>query len=636
MRKTVLHFDLETYSSVDLGGCGVYKYCESPDFKILLLAYAFDNEPVRIIDLEHGETIPRQVVNALSSPDVEKWAHNVNFERTCLSAHFDTQFAPEGWKCTQIKAAYNGYPKSLKALGEALELVDGKLESGTKLINLFCKPRDKEPSKAASAKRPQQWREFKDYCIRDVEVERNADKILKEVPEFVWEEFWRDCRMNDRGILVDLDFVKAAKDLADSSIAAMIQEIQDISGIENPQSVQQLKEWVISQGVEITSTAKGELEKVVKREDLPDNVKRVIQLRLESAKSSLKKYDKILDVCGLDGRIRGLIQFYGAGTGRAAGRLVQVQNLPQNKMMDLLEARELVKQRKVEVLESLYDDVPDTLSQLIRTSFKAPEGKKFIVLDFTSIEAIVLAWLAGEKDIIRAYNNKEDLYKANAVNMFGLKSQDEVTKELRQKSKVAVLACGFQGSVGALKAFGAVDKLGMSEESLPGIVKSWRNANKNIVDFWYRSSDAAIQAVYNKGDKFQVGYCTFSYDGSALSILLPSGRGLKYVNAHIGQNPWGNETVCYSKPLSVFVETQGSGGKFVENIAQAVARDILYHALSKFQGEVVASVHDEVVLEVPENAVFENYKTAMEEMPLWAKDWTIRADGFETKYYMKD
>ena len=658
--------DLETYSSVELKKYGVYRYCEAPDFKILLLGYSVDGGEIQVVDLAGGEAIPPYVLSALTDDAVTKWAYNAQFERVCLSRYLsDTgvsldPFAdnhhstvvigkakylnPSSWRCSMVWSAYMGLPFSLEGAGTVLGLEKQKLTEGKELIRYFCKPC--RPT-AANGQRtrnlpmhaPEKWDAFKAYNHRDVEVEMSIQGKLTRfpVPESIWEEYVHDQEINDRGVMLDMKLVRNAIMADTRSRAELTRLMRELTELENPNSVQQMKDWLSDNGLETDTLGKKAVAELLK--EAPEPLGRVLSLRQSLAKSSVRKYVAMENAVCADGRARGLIQFYGANrTGRAAGRLIQGQNLPQNHLPDLEQARNLVRTGDFTALEMLYDSVPEVLSELIRTAFIPKSDRSFIVADFSSIEAVVLAWLAGEKWTLEAFRAKRDLYIENAEIMFGVpKGSVDKKSPLRQKSKIAVLACGYSGSVGALKAFGALE-MGLKEEELKPLVDAWRAANPKVVKFWWDADKAAKTAVREKTSSTTHGI-RFSYENGILFITLPSGRRLAYVKPRIGMNRFGSECVTYEGTGSTkkWERIESSPGKWVENITQAVARDILYHALSTFRHcEIVMHVHDELVMEADHRMSLEAVCQQMSRTPSWAEGLPLRADGFKCKFYKKD
>jgi len=663
--KTI-SLDVETFSSVDLKTSGVYRYAEAHDFEILLFAYSVDGGEVRVIDLANGEKLPLEIIEALLDENVTKWAHNAAFERVVISRHLrDMEISldpwvdnhhssevlgkakflnPASWKCTMILSAYNGYPLSLGQASEVLNLENQKLKEGDALIRYFCSPC--RPTKVngmrtrnTSEHDPEKWSRFTEYNIRDVEAEMEIHAKLAKmpVPDDVWAEYQIDQEINDRGVLLDMTLANKAIEADSRSQEGLIQEMQRLTGVDNPNSTQQLKQWLADNGVTTPSLGKEAVVEMLKT--APPTIHQVLTLRQQLAKSSVKKYLAMANSVCADGRVRGLFQFYGASrTGRAAGRLIQAQNLPQTHMPDLEQARALLLADNFAALEMLYESIPDMLSQLIRTSFIPKAGKKLIVADFSSIEAVVLGWLAGEQWVLDAYAANEDLYIRNAERMFNA-PEGTVDKKspLRQKSKIAVLACGYQGSVGALKNFGALN-MGLKESDLQPLVDAWREANPAIVAFWWACDNAAKSAVRNKKTTETHGI-KFKYGSGTLRIVLPSGRELAYAKPVMGKNKFNNDCVLYEglNTAKKWVQIESSPGKWVENITQAVARDLLYNAISTLRNcEIVMHIHDEIVIEADPRMSLDAICKQMIRLPAWAEGLPLRADGFECDFYRKD
>ena len=645
--KTI-SIDAETYSSYDLQKCGVFKYTEAPDFEILLFGYSVDGSEVQVVDLANGETIPPDVIDAITDNDVQKWSFNAAFERICLSRWLGLPTGeylnPESWRCSMVWSAYMGLPLSLDNVGAVLGLEKQKLTEGKDLIRFFCKPcnpttANGRRTRNLSVHAPDKWEKFKAYNRRDVETEMAIQARLAKfsVPDSIWEEYIQDQEINDRGVLIDMTLVKNAITADEQSRSELLTKMRELTELENPNSVAQIKEWLSENGLETDALGKKSVAELLKT--APQPLAKVLSLRQQLAKSSVKKYQAMETVACADNRARGLVQFYGANrTGRAAGRLIHCQNLPQNHMADLEQARSLVRSGDFAMLDLLYDNVPVVLSELIRTAIVPKEGCKFIVADFASIEAVVLAWLAGEQWILDAYSAKRDLYIENAEMMFGVpKGSIDKKSPLRQKSKIAVLACGYSGSVGALKAFGALE-MGLKEDELKPLVNAWRRANPNVVRFWWAADNAAKTAVKQKKITETHGI-RFSYQSNMLFVTLPSGRKLAYVKPRIGENRFGSECVTYEGigATKKWDRIESSPGKWVENITQAVARDILYYALSTFRSSgVVMHVHDEIVMEVDKQVLPSVVCEQMSRVPPWAKGLPLRCDGYETNFYKKD
>lgn len=657
-----LSIDLETYSPEDLKKCGVYRYSESPEFAILLFGVSVNDSPVTVYDIASDEEPPDEILEALTDNSVEKWAYNASFERVCLSVwlrrHHPGFFKgygvpddsvkgyldPTGWKCSRIWGAYNGLPLSLEMIGTVLGFEQQKLKEGKDLIRYFCSPC--KPTKVNGGRTrnypsdaPDKWALFKKYNQRDVEVEMQIQHRLRNypVPDSVWDEYHIDQTINDRGILCDTAVVENAIKIDALTKADLMQKLQRLTGLENPNSVAQMKDWLARQGVAIGSLGKKEVVALLQK-DLPENVRSVLGLRQMLAKSSVKKYQAMQNAMCLDHRCRGMFQFYGANrSGRFAGRIVQLQNLPQNHLPDLEQARDLVRQNNYAALETLYDNVPQVLSELIRTAFIPKPGMKFVVSDYSSIEARVLAYLAGEKHTIESFARGEDLYCATASAMFHKPVvKHGINGELRQKGKIATLACGYGGSVGALKAMGALD-MGLKEEELQPIVTAWREANPHIVKYWW-DVDAAVMKAVRLHLPSQVGSVYIYYQSGMLFIKLPSGRRLSYVQPRIGQNQFGNDCVTYMGiDQQHWSRIESYGPKFVENIVQGVARDILCFAMKNLRDRfIVGHVHDELIIEVSKDTNMQEICDIMGQTPDWMPGLLLRADGYECMFYQKD
>lgn len=643
-----LSIDLETYSSADISKTGVYRYSESPDFEILLFSYSIDGAPVQLVDLTCGEHIPDEVQDALSDPAVTKWAFNASFERICLSRWLGlpsgTYLEPQQWRCSMIWSAYLGLPLSLAGVGAVLQLDKQKLDTGKDLIRYFCKPcrpTKKNGGRTRNLPRhdPGKWEQFKSYNIRDVETEMEIQKKLSRfpVPEFVWDEYHLDQEINDRGIRLDIQMVENAIDVDGQSRRDLIAQMQTLTALENPNSVAQMKAWLTQHGMEIESLGKKEVAAMLK--DAPPDLRDALVLRQQLAKSSVKKYQAMQNCVCADGRAHGMFMFYGANrTGRFAGRLVQLQNLPQNHMDDLEQARSLVRRGDYDSLQLLYDSVPDVLSELIRTAFIPYEGGKFIVADFSAIEARVIAWMADEKWRLEVFKNGGDIYCASASQMFGVPVEKHgINGHLRQKGKIAELALGYGGSVGALKAMGALE-MGIPEEELKPLVDAWRDANPNITELWWDVDRAVKEAVDLRASSETHGI-QFVYESGFLFICLPSGRRLAYVKPRIGENRFGGESVTYEGVggTKKWERLESYGPKFVENIVQALSRDILCYAMKTLRCcNIVAHVHDEIIIEADPRVSLEAVCEQMGCTPPWAKGLILRADGYETQFYKKD
>ncbi len=743
-----ISIDIETFSSVDLGKCGVYKYAESPDFEILLFGYSVDGDPVQVVDLASGEQIPCEILAALMDSKIRKWAFNAQFERICLSRYlsdlgvaigtgngylnpdswfcsmvwsatlgkwaFNAQFEriclsrylsdlgvaigtgngylnPDSWFCSMVWSATLGLPLSLEGVGAILGLEKQKLTEGKTLIRYFCIPCSPTKTNGGRTRNyptddPEKWKKFKVYNLRDVETEMGIQSKLSRFPVSgsIWSEYHLDQIINDRGIGVDMPFVHSAIDLDGMSRELLTDELRKKTGLENPNSVMQMKEWLSQNGLETDTLGKKAVEQLIK--ESPEDLAEVLKLRQQLAKSSVKKYTAILNAVCKDSRVRGMFQFYGANrTGRFAGRLVQLQNLPQNHMSDLEAARGLIKVRNYEAVSLLYDNIPDALSQLIRTAFVPQNGNKFIVSDFSAIEARVLAWLAGEQWRIDVFEQGKDIYCSSASQMFGVPVEKHgINGHLRQKGKIAELALGYGGSVGALKAMGALE-MGLSEDELQPLVNAWRNTNPAITDLWWevdrcyggsvgalkamgalemglsedelqplvnawRNTNPAITDLWWEVDrcvketvKYRVPTKThgirFSYESGFLFITLPSGRRLAYVKPRIGMNQFGSESVTYEGVggTKKWERLESYGPKFVENITQAIARDILMYSMKTLEGyAITAHVHDELIIECPKETDLDYICKQMGKTPPWADGLVLRADGYECEFYKKD
>lgn len=661
-----MSIDLETYSDIDITKCGAYKYAESDYFEILLFGVSVNGEPVKVYDLACGDTIPEEILAALSDENISKWAFNASFERICLSnwlkrhcpEHFRGYSIPEdpaskyldpsSWKCTMIWSAYMGLPLSLEGVGAVLKLQDQKLKEGKDLIRYFCKPC--KPTKTNGGRTrnlPQhdseKWILFKEYNRRDVEVEIAIKQKLARfpVPDFVWDEYHLDQEINDRGIMIDPEFVSNAIAFDERSRASLMSKMRDITGIDNPNSVQQMKEWLYDRGIEMESLGKKEVAKFVKDSigNMDGNITEALKLRLQLAKSSIRKYQAMQNVMCSDGRAHGMFQFYGANrSGRWAGRLIQLQNLPQNHIPDLAEARALVRSGDYDSMNLLYNDIPDTLSQLIRTAFVPKPGYKFIVSDYSAIEARVLAHIAGEKWRSKVFAERKDIYCASASQMFGVPVEKHgINSHLRQKGKIAELALGYGGSVSALKSMGALDN-GLQEEELQPLVSAWRQANPNIVQFWW-DVDNAVKTTVRQRIKTEVRGIRFSYKSGILFITLPSGRQLSYVKPRIGENRFGGESVTYEGigTTKKWERIESYGPKFVENIVQAISRDLLCFAMRNLSFcQIVGHVHDEVIIECSPEVSVQDLCDIMSISPDWMPGILIRGDGYRCDFYRKD
>ena len=643
-----LSIDLETYSDQSLQKTGVYRYVESPDFEILLFAYSVDGGPVQQIDLACGEKIPSEILCALEDDKVTKWAFNANFERICLSRFLGyptgAYLEPDSWKCSMVWAAYMGLPLSLEGAGAVLGLEKQKLAEGKDLIKYFCQPCAPTKSNGQRTRNlpkhaPDKWLAFKKYNIRDVETEMSIQARLSKypVPDSVWEEYHLDQEINDRGVGLDMELVRQAIQMDGRSRSELTQAMKELTSLDNPNSVQQMKQWLADNGVETDTLGKKAVAELLKT--APPQLQKVLTLRQQLAKSSVKKYQAMETAVCADDRARGMFQFYGANrTGRWAGRIIQMQNLPQNHLDDLSEARGLVRAGGFDALEMLYEDVPDTLSQLIRTAFVPQENRKFIVADFSAIEARVIAWLAGEKWRQDVFAEGKDIYCASASQMFGVPVEKHgVNGHLRQKGKIAELALGYGGSVGALKAMGALE-MGLSEDELPSLVSAWRQANPKIVQFWWAVDRAVMDAVSRRTTTKTHGII-FSARNGMLFITLPSGRSLSYVKPKIGENRFGGDCITYEGVggTKKWERIDSYGPKFVENIVQATSRDILCYAMKTLRCcSIVMHIHDEVVIEADRRMSLQAVCDQMGRTPPWASGLQLRADGYETDFYKKD
>ena len=656
-----LSIDLETYSSVPIK-YGVYPYAESPDAEILLFGYSINDEPVIVVDVANGEEIPDYILNALTDDSVIKWAFNASFERIFLSywlkrnypEYFESYSIPEdsvgnyldssSWRCSMIWSAYMGLPLSLEGVGAVLGLEEQKLKEGKDLIRYFCVPC--KPTKVNGGRTrnmpsdaPDKWELFKKYNKRDVEVEMSIQQKLSRfsVPDSVWDEYHIDQEINDRGILLDMDVVTNAIKFDAFSKARLIGTLKDKTELENPNSVTQMKDWLISKGVETDSLDKKAVIELLKT--VPSDVADVLKLRQQLAKSSVKKYQAMQNSVCSDGRARGMFQFYGANrSGRWAGRIIQLQNLPQNHMTDLEDARDIVKTGDYELMNMLYDDVPDALSQLIRTAFIPKPGYKFCVSDFSAIEARVIAFLAKENWRMKVFKDNGDIYCASASAMFHVPVEKHgVNGHLRQKGKIAELALGYGGSVGALTAMGALD-MGLTEDELQPLVNSWRTSNPNIVQFWW-DVDRCVKTAIKQRTATETHGIRFIYQSGMLFIVLPSGRRLCYVKPKIGENKFGGESVTYEGvgTNKKWERIESYGPKFVENIVQAISRDILCYAMRTLSHcFIVGHVHDELIIETPMDADLNAICEQMGRTPKWIDGLLLRADGYETAFYKKD
>ncbi len=641
-----LFCDIETYSSTNLSKAGVYRYSESPDFEILLFGYSVDGGGVMVVDFASGERLPDEIHNALIDENIIKWAHNAQFERICLSRYLGQRLKPDSWRCTMVWSAYLGLPLSLEGAALVTGAEKQKLTEGKDLIRYFsmpCKPTKTNGQRTRNLPEhnPEKWQRFKAYNVRDVETEMAIQTKLAHfpVPEEEWKNYILDQEINDRGIKLDITLVRQAIRCDEQSRAELTRVMQELTALENPNSVAQMKSWLADHGLETDTLGKAAVKELLKT--APGNLGKVLELRQNLAKSSVKKYTAMENAVCSDGRARGLLQFYGANrTGRFAGRLIQVQNLPQNHLPDLEQARNLIRSGEFDAVEMLYDSVPSVLSQLIRTAFIPKSGLKFIVADFSAIEARVIAWLAGETWRNEVFASHGKIYEASAAQMFHVPIED-VTKgsPLRQKGKIAELALGYGGSVGALTAMGALD-MGVAEDELQPLVTAWRKANPNIVRFWWDVDRAAKTAVKDRISTETHGI-RFDYRSGMLFIILSSGRKLCYVKPRIELNRFGSESVTYEGigATKKWERIESYGPKFVENIVQAISRDILCLAMLRLDAigcSIVMHVHDEVVIEAPSQTSVDDICVVMGKTPPWAKGLLLRADGYECKFYKKD
>lgn len=641
-----ISIDIETFSSANLQKSGVYRYTESDDFEILLFGYSVDGGEVQVVDLASGEEVPVPIINALMDDSVTKWAFNAMFERVCLSKWLNlTEYLnPTSWKCSMIWSAYMGLPLSLEGAGGVLGLEKQKLTEGKDLIKYFCTPCSPTKSNGGRVRNlPEhdmdKWERFKAYNLRDVESEMSIQQRLSlfPVPENIWEEYHLDQKINDRGIAIDMTFVKQAVVMDEHSREKLMATMQDITNLENPNSVQQMKDWLADNGLETDTLGKKAVAEMLKT--APEPLGTVLELRQQLAKSSVKKYTAMENVVCSDGRARGMFQFYGANrTGRFSGRLIQLQNLPQNHMPDLEQARALVRSGNFDALTLLYDSIPEVLSELIRTAFISQEGMKFIVADFSAIEARVIAWLAGEKWRLDVFQNGGDIYCASASQMFNIPVEKHgVNGHLRQKGKIAELALGYGGSVGALKSMGALE-MGIEEEELQPLVMAWRQSNPNITKLWW-DVDRAVKTCVKQKIPTETHGIKFIYQSGMLFIVLPSGRRLAYVKPLMRENMFGGESVTYEGVggTKKWERIESYGPKFVENIVQAISRDILCHAMQTLKNcSIVAHVHDEIIIEADMGMSLSAICEQMARTPTWANGLLLSADGYECQFYQKD
>lgn len=655
-----MFIDLETRSDADITKTGVYRYADSPCFDILLFAVSIDDAPVQVYDLAQNDIIPDNILHALADHNVMKHSFNASFERVCISVWLKRNYPelfhgygnpqdsvsdyldPESWRCSMVASAYLGLPLTLAGVGAVLKLEQQKMTEGKALIRYFCVPYDTihgVPKFRSPADAPDKWQIFKAYNKRDVETEMEIEaKISKfPVPQSVWEEYILDQKINDRGIQVDMPFVQNAIQIGDTVKKALTEKLSDITGLENPNSVQQMKNWLSERGLEMQSLGKKEVQEQLLT--APAHIREVLQLRQQTSKSSVKKYTAMQNAVCHDRRARGMFQFYGANrTGREAGRIIQLQNLPQNHLPDLEEARNLVLSGDIDALDMLYEDIPDTLSQLIRTAFIPKKGYQFIVADFSAIEARVIAWLAGETWRMESFARGEDIYCASASRIFGVPVvKHGENGHLRQKGKVAELACGYGGSVGAMKAMGA-DALGLSDAELKQIVTDWREASPHIVQLWWDVEAAAMKAVRQKTSAETHGII-FSYESGFLFVQLPGGRRLAYVKPRIGENRFGGESITYwgVGTSKRWERLETYSGKLVENIIQGIARDLLFYSMKTLSNcFIVGHIHDEIIIECTKDTSLSDICEQMSVTPEWADGLLLRADGYECNFYKKD
>jgi DNA polymerase len=648
----VISIDIETFSDIDLGKCGVYRYAESPSFDILLFSYSIDDGQIKLIDLASGEKLPEEIINSLMDASIIKTAFNANFERVCLMKYLcrvlgkEVYLDPSSWRCSEVQAAMLGLPLHLEGVAQVLKLEEQKMSEGKTLIRYFCMPCKPTAANGGRTRNlpsdaPEKWEQFKAYNIRDVEVELAIRKKLEKypIPEAEHDLYVLDQKINDRGFQADMNFVMQAITCDRQFSVAATEKAYELTGLENPNSVAQLKDWLTGRGVEVESLSKKNVKELVGETE--GEVKEALKLRLLMAKTSVRKYEALERAVCSDGRVHGLLQFYGANrTGRWAGRLVQVQNLPQNHLEDLKLARDLVKEGRFEDIELLFGNTPGVLSELIRTAFVPKEGHRFIVADFSAIEARVISWLAGEKWRLEVFASHGKIYEAAASMMFHVPIE-EVTKgsPLRQKGKISELACGYGGGVGALKAMGALE-MGVEEDELQGLIDNWRTANPRIVNFWWEVDKAAITAVKER-TKTRTHGIIFTYQSGMLFVTLPSGRNLVYVKPKLMLNKFGREGLTYEGigATKKWERIETYGPKIVENIVQATSRDLLADAMLRLDQAgfaIVAHVHDEVICEVPigESSV-EEICSFMSKGPKWAQGLPLTADGYECEFYQK-
>jgi len=652
--KTIT-IDIETASDENIKESGVYRYAESGLFSLLLVSYSIDGGPVATVDIDNGDTLPDEILSALTDKSVIKKAFNVNFERVCLSVYLRRNYPdllnfddavgnyidPESWQCDMIHSRYLGMMSSLDGMGKLLRLKEKKMDEGKDLIKYFCTlHQDKQGNLLFYDKSdaPKKWKEFIEYNRRDVEVELKIQRLLSEmpVPDFIWEEFYIDQRINDRGILVDTSFAAKAVELDNNVKKELFPKLKELTGLDNPNSPAQMKDWLMRQGIEVDSLDKKSMPLLLA--STPDDVREVLTLYQQLSKSSVSKYHTMLDASCEDSRARGMFSFYGANrTGRFAGRLIQLQNLPQNHLDDLAEIKGLIKSGDLDAVKERFEDIPDVLSQLIRTAFIPPEGKKFVVADFSAIEARVISWLAGETWRMEAFANGEDIYCACAAKMFGVPvEKNGVNGHLRQKGKIAELACGYGGSIGAIKAMGGTE-LNLTDDELYSLVEDWRKTSPNIVKLWSDVQSVAVKVITDQSS-MTFGRLKFSYEIGILFIELPSGRRLAYVRPKVEKNNDGKRIITYEGvgENKKWLRLETYGAKLVENITQGVARDLLLHAMAAMKDmDIVGHVHDEVIVECDPGTSVEQVCHLMEQTPNWAEGLLLRADGYECEFYMK-
>lgn len=652
--KTIT-IDIETASVENLDACGVYRYSESGLFSLLLVSYSIDGGPVATVDIDNGDTLPDEILSALTDKSIIKKAFNVNFERVCLSVYLRRNYPdllnfddavgnyidPESWQCDMIHSRYLGMMSSLDGMGKLLRLKEKKMDEGKELIRYFCTPHEQKNGDLLfhdKSDAPKKWKKFVEYNRRDVEVELKIQRLLSEmpVPDFIWEEFYIDQRINDRGILVDTGFAEKAVELDSNVKKELFPKLKELTGLDNPNSSEQMKDWLMRQGIEADSLDKKSMPLLLA--SAPDDVREVLTLYQQLSKSSVSKYHTMLGASCEDGRARGMFSFYGANrTGRFAGRLIQLQNLPQNHLDNLSETKGLIMSGDLDAVKERFEDIPDVLSQLIRTAFIPPEGKKFVVADFSAIEARVISWLAGETWRMEAFANGEDIYCACAAKMFGVPvEKNGVNGHLRQKGKIAELACGYGGSIGAIKAMGGTE-LNLTDDELYSLVEDWRKTSPNIVKLWSDVQSVAVKVITDQSS-MTFGRLRFSYEIGILFIELPSGRRLAYVRPKVEKDDNGKTIITYEGvgDNKKWLRLETYGAKLVENITQGVARDLLLHSMAAMKDmDIVGHVHDEVIIECDPDTSVEQVCHLMEQTPDWAEGLLLRADGYECEFYMK-